>query len=101
MSLTESEIGIIREYLSHQPVLRAYVFGSYAREQATPDSDVDLLVELDYSQHIGFGFLGMKYDLEEKLKKEIDLISANGISKYIEPSIMKDKVLIYLANYTN
>jgi predicted nucleotidyltransferase len=95
MGLTDNEIEMIREYLSYQPVLRAYLFGSYARNQATSDSDIDLLVELDYSQHIGLGFLGMKYDLEEKLKKEVDLISANGISKYIKPSIMKDKILIY------
>jgi hypothetical protein len=95
MTLSSNDIKAIKAYFSTKPVQRAYLFGSYSRNEAVADSDVDILVELDYSQHIGLGFISMKLDLEEKLHKKIDLVSSNAISKYILPFINKDKRLIY------
>lgn len=74
---------------------RAYLFGSYAREKADNESDIDILVELDYSTHIGLGFVKMKLDLEEALHKKVDLVSDQSISKHIIPFINQDKKLIY------
>lgn len=42
-----------------KPVLRAFLFGSMSRGDAGPDSDIDILVELDYNLHIGLGFVDM------------------------------------------
>ncbi len=95
MNLSTKDIKTIRDYFQNKPVLRAFLFGSYSRKDASNDSDIDILVELDYSKHIGMGFVNMKLDLEEKLHKKIDLVSSNGISKYILPFINKDKQLIY------
>lgn len=78
-----------------RPVLKAYLFGSYASGTAVDESDVDILVELDYSQKIGLQFIQMKLDLEKILDKEVDLVSSNGISKYIKPLIDREKRLIY------
>jgi predicted nucleotidyltransferase len=95
MTLSQTDLHTISLYLREKPVNRAFLFGSYARDEASETSDVDILVELDYSQHIGLSFLNMKYDLEEKLHKKIDLVSSNAVSKYILPFIEKDKRLIY------
>lgn len=95
MTLTERDIHKIRDYFKDQPVIKAFLFGSYARAEAMDDSDIDILVELDYSQHIGLGFVSMKLDLEEKLGKKVDLVSSNGVSKHILPFIDQDKTLIY------
>ena len=95
MKLTTQELQIIDHYLQDKPVLRAYVFGSYARSEADSQSDLDLLLELDYSQPIGLQFMSMKFDLEEKLNKAVDLVSANGLSARIRPFIEQDKQLIY------
>ncbi|MFM1961779.1 MAG: hypothetical protein RLZZ172_624 [Bacteroidota bacterium] len=95
MKLTTEEIKTITDYFRNMPVLRAFLFGSFSREDALADSDVDILVELDYSKHIGLGFVKMKLDLEEKLHKKIDLVSSNSISKHILPFINNDKKLIY------
>ncbi len=57
MNLEKSKINIIKEYFRTQPVLRAYLFGSYVRGQADVNSDIDILVELDYNQKIGLGFI--------------------------------------------
>ena len=95
MTLTNSDINTIQDYFKDKPVLKAFLFGSYAREDTSEESDIDILVELDYSQHIGLGFISMKLDLEDKLGKKIDLIPSDGVSKYILPFINKDKKLIY------
>lgn len=95
MKLSTEEIKTIADYFQNTPVLKAFLFGSFSREDALADSDVDILVELDYSKHIGLGFIKMKLDLEEKLHKKIDLVSSNAISKHILPFINNDKKLIY------
>ena len=88
-------IDMIREYFRTQPVLRAWLFGSFARGEETPDSDIDILVDLDYSKPVGLEFVQMQLDLMELLHKPIDLVSSRGLSKYIKPFIDKDKVLLY------
>jgi predicted nucleotidyltransferase len=95
VKLSTEEIKTIADYFRNMPVLRAFLFGSFSREDALADSDVDILVELDYSKHIGLGFVKMKLDLEEKLHKKIDLVSSNSISKHLLPFINNDKKLIY------
>lgn len=95
MKLSTEEIKTIAEYFRNKPVLKAFLFGSFSREDALADSDVDILVELDYSKHIGLGFFKMKFDLEEKLHKKIDLVSSNSVSNHILPFINNDKKLIY------
>lgn len=95
MQLSANDIQIVKDYFSGQPVIKAYVFGSYSRNEADDESDVDILVDLDYSKHIGLGFVKMQTDLQQKLKKKIDLISSKAVSKYLQPFIEHDKVLIY------
>lgn len=95
MKLTEKEIQTISDYFRDKPVLRAYLFGSFSRGEGLPDSDIDILLELDYTKHIGMGFITMKLDLEDKLNKGVDLVSANSLSGHIMPFINKDKKLIY------
>lgn len=95
MQLSASDIQIVKEYFTKQPVLKVYLFGSYSRNEANADSDIDLLVDLDYSRHVGLHFVTMQGELEQMLKKKVDLVSSGGLSRYIKPFIDHDKVLIY------
>ncbi len=95
MKLDNSKIETIKNYFKSTPVLKAYLFGSYVRGEADNDSDIDILVDLDYSQKIGLKFIQMKLDLEKLLNTKVDLVSINGISKYIRPIIDQEKELIY------
>jgi predicted nucleotidyltransferase len=95
MDLDNSKLETIKEYFRTRPVLRAYLFGSYVRGQADDQSDIDILVELDYTQKIGLGFVQMQIDLEMMLKKKVDLVSSNSLSKYIKPLVDSEKRLIY------
>lgn len=85
----------LKSFFRNKPVLRAYLFGSEARDESQENSDIDILVELDYTKPIGLEFVRMKLELEELLNKKVDLISSKGISKYIQPFINQDKILIY------
>jgi predicted nucleotidyltransferase len=92
---SQETIEKLRTFFSDKPVLRAYIFGSQARNEADDGSDMDILVELDYSQGVGLEFFGMRVDLEKLVGKKVDLVSANGVSKYIKPHIERDKKLVY------
>lgn len=81
--------------LKNKPVKRAFLFGSVARNEEDDLSDVDILVELDYSQPIGLGFVRMKLELENLLKRKVDILTSNSVSKYIKPFIDSEKILIY------
>jgi predicted nucleotidyltransferase len=95
MKLDNSKIETIKAYFKTRPVLKAYLFGSYVNGKANNESDIDILVDLDYSQRIGLGFVQMQIDLENILKTKVDLVSSNSLSKYIKPYIDKEKELIY------
>ena len=86
---------VISDYFQNKPVLKAYLFGSYVRGEANEQSDVDILIELDYSQSIGLGFVEMQLDLQDILSRKVDLVSERGLSKFIKPFIEKEKELIY------
>ncbi|MBI2270985.1 MAG: nucleotidyltransferase domain-containing protein [Bacteroidetes bacterium] len=85
----------LSKYFIDKPVLKAYIFGSIARQEDDINSDIDILVELDYSQTIGLMFVQMKLDLENIFHKKVDLLSQKAVSKYIKPYIDKDKILVY------
>ncbi|HEY9123074.1 MAG TPA: nucleotidyltransferase domain-containing protein [Bacteroidales bacterium] len=95
MKLDDKKIETIKGYFKARPDLKAYLFGSYVRGDADEKSDIDILVDLDYSQKIGLQFIQMKIDLEQLLSAKVDLVSENGLSKYIKPIVDKEKLLIY------
>lgn len=95
MKLSKNHIRQLQDYFKTQPVIKAYLFGSYVRGEATESSDVDLLVELDYTQRIGLHFVQMVFDLEELLQKKVDLIPTDSVSKYVSPYIETEKKMIY------
>jgi hypothetical protein len=95
MKLNESQIETINDYFRARPVLKAYLFGSYVRGDADNQSDIDMLVDLDYSQKIGLQFVQMKIDLGKLLNANIDLVSSQGLSEYIRPLVDSEKQLIY------
>lgn len=82
-------------YFQQKPVLRAWLFGSHAAGTADEDSDIDILVELDYSEHIGLGFVSMWMELSELLDSDVDLVSTDGLSPFVAPYIEAQKTLIY------
>ena len=92
---TQSMKNTLANYFKTQPVLKAWLFGSFARGEETPDSDVDILVMLDYSQPVGFKFFGMYEDLKELLNRNVDLVTEPSLSSFARESVERDRQLIY------
>lgn len=82
------------DFFNTQPVEKAYLFGSYSRREETPESDIDILVDLDKSVNL-FQFISMQHSLEKLLNRKVDLISSNGLSLRLRPYIDHEKILIY------
>ena len=85
----------IADYFKTQPVLKAWLFGSFARGEETPLSDVDILVVLDPSQPVGLEFFGMWSDLERLLDRRVDLVPEGSLADFARESVERDKILIY------
>ena len=88
-------IETLRQYFSTQPVLKAWLFGSFSRGEETQDSDVDIIVALDKSKPIGLKFFGMWSDLEELLGWKVDLVSDGTLLPFAKESAERDKILVY------
>lgn len=74
------------------PIYNIGVFGSYARGEQTPDSDVDILVEIH--PKIGLQFITLADELEQMLQLKVDLVSKKGIKQHYLPLIESE--LIYV-----
>lgn len=88
-------IEALRHYFSAQPVLKAWLFGSFSKGEETKDSDVDIMVSLDKSKPIGLKFFGMWSDLEELLGRKVDLVSEGTLLPFAQESVERDKILVY------
>ena len=87
---------IIADYFKTQPVLKAWLFGSYARGEETPESDVDLLVEFDHSSPIGLlAYAQMWRELKGRLGCEVDLVEDGTLLPFAVESANRDKKLVY------
>jgi predicted nucleotidyltransferase len=67
------------------------VFGSLARGEAGPDSDVDILVELDPGRSL-LDIIAIKQDLEDLLGCKVDVVTEAAISPYIREQVLKEAV---------
>ena len=69
------------------------VFGSVARGDARPDSDVDFLVNFPSDRSI-FDLVGLWLDLTELVGREVDLSTEEGLKDYVRPSALRDAVTL-------
>ena len=73
-------------------VKKAGIFGSYARGEQKKNSDIDIIIEPP--KKMGIEFVTLNYDLEDSLKKKVDLITYNGINSRIKKYILDDEVRV-------
>jgi hypothetical protein len=80
-----------------------YLFGSYARGEATANSDVDLLVDLRGSTVRGMDLGGLYNDLTDALEKELDLVTVASLEYptqrrgqlHFREAVKRERVMIY------
>ncbi|MDE5999157.1 MAG: nucleotidyltransferase domain-containing protein [Bacteroidaceae bacterium] len=93
---TQAITQAIAEYFKTQPVSRAWLFGSFARGEETPESDVDILVEYDKGARISLLTIShMMGELEKSTGRRVDLIEEGCLLPFAVQSANRDKKLIY------
>ena len=86
----------IAEYFKTQPVLKAWLFGSYSRGEETPLSDVDLLVQYDDKARVSLlKHAAMICELEKILDRSVDIVQDGTLRPRVRESINHDRKLIY------
>ncbi len=73
------------------------LFGSFARGEETPESDVDLLVDFNETKSL-FDLARLKISLQESLGKKVDISLRGSLKKTIEPYILQDLTTVYEQN---
>lgn len=71
-------------------VLRCGIFGSFVRNEADAQSDIDILVEFAPGQKSFDNFMHLAFFLEELLDRRVDLITTESLSPYIGPRILHE-----------
>jgi len=84
-NITVDIIAILKQY----QVKKAALFGSYARGTQDEKSDIDILIEPP--KGMGMTVVRLKRDLENKLNKNVDLVSYNGINRYLKKYILSNQ----------
>ena len=86
------------------PVLKPYkikrlaIFGSVARGEYTPDSDIDILVSLRPPGErpvIGLKWFELAERLSRILERPVDLVTEDGLSPYIRPYVEREMIILY------
>ena len=79
--------------LLRHDIKRAGMIGSFVRGEATPESDVDIVVELDAEASL-LDFIGVKLDLEDALGRRVDLVEYAALKPRLRDRILCEEVPI-------
>ncbi len=77
-------------------IRRLAVFGSALRDDFTPDSDVDVLVEFEDGHTPGFAFFGMQDELSGLMGRKVDLHTPKFLSRYFRDKVIKEAEVQYV-----
>jgi predicted nucleotidyltransferase len=94
-------IPIARERLAElcraRGIRRLALFGSVVREDFTPESDVDVLVEFEPGRTPGFEFVDIQDELTSLLGRRVDLHTPGSLSPYFRDEVLREAVDQYVA----
>jgi predicted nucleotidyltransferase len=92
-TIRQKTLPIFKQYR----VRKAAVFGSVARGDALPDSDLDILIDPPQSMSL-LDFVALKQDIEDIVHMPVDLVSYRGLSPYLKDSILSCEHVFYETN---
>jgi len=94
--MTASDFQKVKDILSQNGVEFAGIFGSRARGEEKPESDIDIMIRFKEGKTKGLlELISLERKLSEILGLEVDLITQDSISPYIKESVLKDLKVIY------
>ena len=82
--------------LRERGVAALYIFGSHARDQARPDSDVDVFIDKDKSRKFGFDeFMDVYFLLQERLGAGVDYGTREGLHPVLRTQIEREAIRVF------
>ncbi len=77
-------------------VAHAVLFGSVARGEQRPDSDIDIMVEIDAGRHVGvFGLVDIMNTIEDLFPAEVDVSERESLRPFVRPSAERDAIYAF------
>jgi hypothetical protein len=87
----------IADFCRRNHIRKLSFFGSVIRDDFTPDSDVDVLVEFEPGKTPGLAFFGMERELSEILGRKVDLNTVGFLSKYFRDEVLQEAESTYVS----
>ena len=98
MNLITLNIDTIKSLCDRYHVKTLFAFGSITKNELKPNSDIDLVVDIENNDPLTYSddYFGLKFQLELLLKKHVDLLESSAIkNQYLKQNIENSKVLVY------
>ncbi|MBC8232646.1 nucleotidyltransferase family protein [bacterium] len=92
MLLEEVKLRMLPILVRHD-VIRAAIFGSFARGESKENSDLDILVELPKTKSL-LNLAALKLELEDELKRDVDILTYRGLHPRIREKVIKEQLAI-------
>ena len=92
-TLLQTQRDEILELAAKHGASNVRIFGSAARGETGPDSDIDLLVEFDENRSL-FDHVALIQDLEELLRHPVDVVTDNSLHWYIRDRVLEEAVAL-------
>jgi len=85
----------IADFCRKHRIRRLALFGSILRDDFTPDSDIDVLVEFEPGATPGFGFITVQDELSKIIGRRVDLNTPQCLSKYFRDAVQREAMELY------
>jgi len=97
MGISDQTLEKLRKFCESRGINTMYLFGSYARNEATPSSDMDLLVEFNPGLQLSYlDILNLKEDLRQIIGTQVDIVEEKAIRNPLRKKrILEERVLLY------
>jgi predicted nucleotidyltransferase len=87
----------IAAFCRQRHIRRLAIFGSALRDDFTPESDVDVLIEFEPGKTPGLAFFTVQDELSKMLGQSVDLNTPQCLSKYFRDEVLKEAKDLYVA----
>ena len=86
----------LAEFCRKNHIRKLAFFGSVLRDDFSPSSDIDVLVEFEKGKTPGLAFFGMQTELEKILRRKVDLNTPGFLSKYFRDQVIREAQVQYV-----
>ena len=87
----------IAEFCKRNHIRKLSLFGSVLRDDFTPESDIDVLVEFEEGKTPGLAFFTMQFELENMLGRKVDFLTPGFFRGAFRDRVMADAEVVYAA----